>query len=230
MSAAQELEQEGLTARATVAAARVMEGLRFEAIEQATRILGQSAAVPDVGPAAVTKLIDLLKAKAASELMKAAHATTTAAIAQGRRETAEIYQDEVALVEYSALLDDATCDACRSADGKVVKMGSGEYGRLQPPNRRCRGRSRCRCVYIYVLNDEPPQPTAPGGGPLAPIVPLFPERTTLPAPNIVPISESPIPLKPKLPPSVKRTPTSLPIGELIPETLLLRLLRRVTRR
>ena len=211
MSAAQELEPEGLTARATVAAANVMEGLRFAALEEATRILAQSATVPDVGPGAVTKLVDLLKAKAASELMKAAQATTTAAIAQGRKDVAEIYRDEIALVEYSALLDDATCDACRQADGKVVKMGSAEYGRLQPPNARCRGRGRCRCVYIYVLEDEPPPPA--GGPPkLAPIIPLFPEKPllALPAPKLVPISQSPIPLKPKLPPSVTTTPTGLP--------------------
>jgi hypothetical protein len=203
-----------LTARASAVATKISEGLRYATLEEAIAEIRTSKVTPIN---LVDHFIGLLKKAAAGALVDAGNSTATEAIAMGRQHEAEIYRDDVKVVEYSALLDDATCDACRKADGKQLKMGSAEYGKLQPPNRDCRGRGRCRCVYVYILDDEgpagvaPPKPKGPTLVPPPTQPPLIPPPAhvpMLPPPKLVPISASPIPLAPKLP--VKVTPKAMP--------------------
>lgn len=213
-----------LTARASAVATKISEGLRYATLEEAIAEIRTSKVTPIN---LVDHFVGLLKKAAASALVDAGNSTATEAIAMGRQHEAEIYRDEVKVVEYSALLDDATCDACRKADGQKLKMGTAKYAELQPPNRDCRGRGRCRCVYVYILEDEGPAGAGPGPAKPAPkgptlvpppiqpkLIPPPAHVPMLPPPKLVPISASPIPLAPKLP--VKVTPKAMPPIALVP--------------
>jgi len=60
------------------------------------------------------------------------------------------------IAEYSVILDGATCPLCKDLDGNVYEVGRDNYYRYMPPQH-----GRCRCIYVYVGNDEanPPQIT-----------------------------------------------------------------------
>jgi hypothetical protein len=74
---------------------------------------------------------------------------TTKAFSVGRDEAARI-MGGVASVEYSAILDNATCDACRSMDGRTAAFDSPEHDAMLPPNRDCDGGDRCRCLLLFI--------------------------------------------------------------------------------
>jgi len=57
------------------------------------------------------------------------------------------------IAEYSAILDKKTCPLCKYLDGQVFKVGSSEYERYMP-----RIHDRCRCIYVYVGEEEGNQP------------------------------------------------------------------------
>ena len=78
-----------------------------------------------------------------------AGAITTKAFNVGRDEAARILGG-VASVEYSALLDSATCEACAAADGETADFNSAEHDKLLPPNRDCAGGDNCRCVLVFI--------------------------------------------------------------------------------
>jgi len=80
----------------------------------------------------------------------------TRAFNVGRDEAARILGG-IAEVEYSALLDSSTCDACREMDGATAEFNSAEHDRMVPPNRDCDGRDNCRCVLVMI-------PGTPGEG------------------------------------------------------------------
>jgi len=81
---------------------------------------------------------------------------TTKAFNVGRDEAARILGG-IASVEYSAILDSATCTACAQDDGKTAAFDSAEHDALLPPNRDCAGGDNCRCFLIMV-------PAESGGG------------------------------------------------------------------
>lgn len=74
---------------------------------------------------------------------------TTKAFNVGRDEAAQMLGG-IAYVEYSAVLDSATCLACFAADGKTADFNSAEHDDLLPPNRDCSGGDNCRCILIMV--------------------------------------------------------------------------------
>jgi hypothetical protein len=53
------------------------------------------------------------------------------------------------IAEYSVILDGATCPLCKDLDGNVYAVGSDAYYRYMPPQH-----GRCRCIYVYIGNDE----------------------------------------------------------------------------
>lgn len=53
-------------------------------------------------------------------------------------------------VEYSAIMDSATCDPCAYMDGERADVDSPEHDAMVPPNRDCDGGSNCRCLLTYV--------------------------------------------------------------------------------
>lgn len=57
-------------------------------------------------------------------------------------------------VEYSAILDDATCATCADFDGRRARVGSEEHDDMLPPNRDCDGRGNCRCLLVYVPGQD----------------------------------------------------------------------------
>ena len=77
----------------------------------------------------------------------------------GRDFTFHEVKDQIATMEYSAILDQNTCEACASADGEQMQLDSDEYLDLLPPLRSsrfgpCEGMGRCRCIMIAVANVE----------------------------------------------------------------------------
>lgn len=58
-------------------------------------------------------------------------------------------------VEYSALMDDATCPQCEAFDGRTAAVNSPEHDALLPPNKDCDGWGNCRCCLVYVPGDGP---------------------------------------------------------------------------
>lgn len=50
---------------------------------------------------------------------------------------------------YSAVLDANTCENCAADDGTRIQWGSALHAALMPPNRKCLGGTRCRCVIVW---------------------------------------------------------------------------------
>lgn len=78
-----------------------------------------------------------------------ANSITTRAFNIGREEFAEQYGDQIEDVEYSAILDNETCEPCSELDGETFDFESDAHIANTPPNRNCEGMGRCRCVLIY---------------------------------------------------------------------------------
>lgn len=81
---------------------------------------------------------------------KADAGTVTAKVLNVGRDEAARVMGGVASVEYSAILDAATCGACRADDGRTAAFGSAEHDRLLPPNRDCSGGDNCRCLLSFI--------------------------------------------------------------------------------
>jgi hypothetical protein len=63
----------------------------------------------------------------------------------------EELKDEIREVQYSAMLDGDTCDACTAADGET----GATPGDVTPaPNPDCTAGGGCRCVHVFVFADE----------------------------------------------------------------------------
>lgn len=73
------------------------------------------------------------------------------AFADGRGDGYEAYKDEISEVQYSALLDLNTCEACAAADGEA---GPTPDDIPAVPNPDCDGGDKCRCVHVFVFSDE----------------------------------------------------------------------------
>ena len=74
---------------------------------------------------------------------------TARAFNMGREEFAAQFADQVADVEYSAILDGNQCDPCEALDGQTWEFGSAEHDANTPPNRDCEGWGKCRCMLVY---------------------------------------------------------------------------------
>jgi len=114
---------------------------------------GAAEAVADADAAAT--------ARASSWFRRHAAAPVSAVVQQGRERGAqEAFEaagvEGVAFVQFSSLLDGNTCSPCAAEDGKEFPYGSAEYFRLRPPFQGCDGRSRCRCIFVYVGSRETP--------------------------------------------------------------------------
>lgn len=75
---------------------------------------------------------------------------TTKAFNVGRDEFAQEFGSEVASVELSAILDNATCGPCEQLDGQEFDFNSPEHEAHVPPlSGICDGGDNCRCLLIY---------------------------------------------------------------------------------
>ena len=86
------------------------------------------------------KWIDSVASKGANE-----------AFADGREDGYDQHKDEIGSVIYSAILDINTCPQCADADGQE---GDTPDDIPDVPNPDCDGGDKCRCVHVFVFNDE----------------------------------------------------------------------------
>ncbi len=104
---------------------------------------------------------DLLKAQiedtTESDLRTIGLLSVTEALNLGRDNQAQ--KEDLDHAEYSAIMDTKTCGPCAQADGEKAEVGSEKYYDLFPPLNsqaygRCEGRSNCRCIWVYVIEEQ----------------------------------------------------------------------------
>ena len=83
-------------------------------------------------------------------LRSIARQSATEALNLGRDEQAKLMN--VREVTSSALMDDNTCDYCRSKDG--TSWAPGEEPMNEPPYDDCEGRDHCRCIWVFTFAQE----------------------------------------------------------------------------
>jgi hypothetical protein len=71
----------------------------------------------------------------------------------GREQFAQEHGEEIAAVEYSAILDSVTCAPCQGEDGKVFDFNSAEHDAHVPPYSGCDGGNNCRCLLVYQYGE-----------------------------------------------------------------------------
>lgn len=85
------------------------------------------------------------------EVRSTASFSTAEALNMGRRSVADELGGKAI---YSAILDSGTCSACSDMDGQEFDIGSTEYNDNTPPFRECAGGGRCRCLWVYVFDED----------------------------------------------------------------------------
>lgn len=93
------------------------------------------------------ELYDLRTKTFATEL----NAAIITVFGYGRLEQADVLQDQVKEAEYSAIMDDRTCEICNASDGATVEVGSNQYDELSQFPKNCLGGDNCRCIWVYVF-------------------------------------------------------------------------------
>ena len=102
------------------------------------------------------ELLGRLTALSDRDIKREAKQVTSEALNLGRESVADENRELIKAVEYSAIMDEGSCDECRSLDGTTFEMGSEGMRIATPPYRNCSGfgNPRCRCVFIYTLESE----------------------------------------------------------------------------
>lgn len=126
---------------------RVEGRLRNELEREAIDSLRTGGDATDVWTRAVARQIE------SGAFRADAGSVTTKAFNVGREEAAEILGG-IASVEYSAILDRNTCEACERMDGQTADFGSEEHDAMLPPNRDCAGGDNCRCVLVMIRGES----------------------------------------------------------------------------
>ena len=71
------------------------------------------------------------------------------AVNSGREEGFADIADQIGGYQWSAILDDKTCDLCESLDGKYFEPGDPALEELKPPLH-----PSCRCILVAVMKEE----------------------------------------------------------------------------
>lgn len=139
--------EEVVEAQAKALERRMVSRLRGELEREAIDVLRTGGSAAEVVARTVTRQLE-------TGAFRADAGTVTAKVLNlGRDEAARILGG-VAEVEYTAILDTATCGPCRSDDGKRAAFNSPEHDRLLPPNRDCAGGDNCRCLLALIPEGE----------------------------------------------------------------------------
>lgn len=139
--------EEVVEAQAKALERRMVSRLRGELEREAIDVLRTGGSAAEVVARTVTRQLE-------TGAFRADAGTVTAKVLNlGRDEAARILGG-VAQVEYTAILDAATCGPCRSDDGKRAPFNSAEHDRLLPPNRDCAGGDSCRCLLALIPEGE----------------------------------------------------------------------------
>lgn len=78
-------------------------------------------------------------------------------INRGRDDVFESNRKDIAVYQYSALLDDKVCPTCEDLDGKVVDYAEYRATKWVPPIHQW-----CRCIWVSVLKEQTEIPAVTG--------------------------------------------------------------------
>ncbi len=95
-----------------------------------------------------------MRALSDKELETIAGYSASEAFNFGRSAEAEKKRSDVQYCQYSALLDDDTCPVCEKMDGEEWLYDDPRTLKYARGNPDCQGKTRCRCLLVYVLKDE----------------------------------------------------------------------------
>lgn len=126
---------------------RMANRLRSELESEAIDVLRTGGDASEVVTRTVSRQLETgaFKADAGSVLTRAFNV--------GRDEAARV-MGGVSQVEYSAVLDGRQCIPCNGMDGKRAPFGSSEHDAMLPPNRDCAGGGNCRCLVVYLTEED----------------------------------------------------------------------------
>lgn len=65
--------------------------------------------------------------------------------------------EDVYAYQFSAILDDKTCDLCLILDGKIIDPDDDAFEIFKPPLH-----AECRCIWVAILEDEFEKPAITG--------------------------------------------------------------------
>ena len=144
------LATRGLTASAKITAEGMSDAWYRRILERALGIRKTGVEGDALRGAVYTDLFDQ-----ADAVRGEARAQVNEAFGLGRAVEAYALQDEIELVEYSALMDTQTCEACAALDGERFAWGSDRYYETFPPYQHCEGAkgrtNACRCVHLFLF-------------------------------------------------------------------------------
>ncbi len=130
-------------ANANLLAGKLKSAVTFEVLSQIRQGLVDKASI-------IAVLGDLSD----RELKTTAQASVSEAFGFGRSTEAEKHKDEISRVQYSAILDDNTCGVCLPLDGEEWDFTDPRTDTYARGNPDCDGKTRCRCLLIFVLRAE----------------------------------------------------------------------------
>lgn len=122
---------------------RMLNRLRGEVEREAIDVLRTGGTAAEVVTRTIARQLDT------GAFKSDAGSVTTKVFNLGRNEAAQLIGG-VASVEYSALLDSATCESCVAMDGRTAAFDSPEHDAILPPNRDCAGGDACRCLLTFI--------------------------------------------------------------------------------
>lgn len=79
------------------------------------------------------------------------------AINRSRDDVFETAKEDIEVYQYSAILDDVTCELCEAMDGTVVEHEEYKSSPYQPPEH-----GFCRCIWIAIKKDQTDIPETTG--------------------------------------------------------------------
>jgi len=92
-----------------------------------------------------------------NEIGLTAIATVAIGINRGRKDVFDSFANEIYGYQYSALLDERTCETCETLDGKVLNLAAYNQTSYDPPIH-----FRCRCLWVAIMMDEIDPPPITG--------------------------------------------------------------------
>ncbi len=136
------------TITATRMGGEIMESVRSAGTRAATLgPAGAAQALADVDRTVTTRADGFFRKHAATAVAPAVNAGRIDGSVATLR---ELGLSKVDHVQFSSVLDAATCGPCDAVDGEEIVFGSSRYFELLPPYQRCDGRTNCRCIYVVV--------------------------------------------------------------------------------
>jgi len=142
-----ELALEFIKARTKASSTVMANKLRQSAIFQGLKQIKQGAADKEALALALKSLSD-------RELVSSAQFSINEAFNFGRGVEADTAKDEIDRVQYSALMDPATCEKCAPLDGQEWPYDDPRTAKYQSGNPDCLGGTKCRCVEVFISKAE----------------------------------------------------------------------------